>query len=134
MSQGLVGFSTERHLRHIYSPQGNALLYLSKLDRGFCVNHVLIQYSYLQMLDLLTTVAFLLNGVQEGNPMVRFFFGLTRSPLGGLVLVKGLALLLGLYCWRMGRGRLLTRINWLFAAIVAWNLLALIVGSLHRAA
>jgi uncharacterized protein DUF5658 len=83
------------------------------------------------MLDLLTTLAFLLHGVQEGNPMVRLALRYSSNPLGGLLLVKMLALSLGFYCWRCGRQRLLTRINILFAIVVAWNLLALIAGGLH---
>jgi Domain of unknown function (DUF5658) len=94
------------------------------------VNQLLLQYSYLQMLDLLTTVAFLLHGVQEGNPMIRLALRYSSHPLGGLLLVKALALGLGFYCWRCGRERLLTRINILFAIVVAWNLLALIAGGL----
>lgn len=35
------------------------------------MNQLLLQYSYLQILDLMTTVAFLLHGVREGNPLVR---------------------------------------------------------------
>jgi Domain of unknown function (DUF5658) len=95
------------------------------------VNQLLLQYSYLQMLDLLTTLAFLLHGVQEGNPLVRLALRYSSNPLGGLLLVKMLALSLGFYCWRCGRQRLLTRINFLFAIVVAWNLLALIAGGLR---
>jgi Domain of unknown function (DUF5658) len=94
------------------------------------VNQLLLQYSYLQMLDLLTTVAFLLHGVQEANPLVRLVLRYSSHPLGGLLLVKVLALALGVYCWRCGRQRLLTRINILFAIVVAWNLIALIAGGL----
>jgi hypothetical protein len=94
------------------------------------VNQLLLQYSYLQMLDLLTTVAFLLHGVQEGNPLVRLALRFTSHPLGGLLVMKMLALSLGVYCWRCGREKLLTRINILFAVVVAWNLVALIAGSL----
>jgi F0F1-type ATP synthase membrane subunit a len=83
------------------------------------------------MLDLLTTLAFLLHGVQEGNPLVRLALRYSSNPLGGLLLVKMLALSLGFYCWRCGRQRLLTRINFLFAIVVAWNLLALIAGGLR---
>jgi hypothetical protein len=92
------------------------------------VNQLLLQYSYLQMLDLLTTVAFLLHGVQEANPLVRLALSYSAHPWGGLLLVKMLALSLGYYCWRCGRQRLLTRINILFAIVVAWNLIALIAG------
>jgi hypothetical protein len=93
------------------------------------VNQLLLQYSYLQVLDLLTTLAFMLHGVQEGNPLVRLVMHLTANPLGGLLLVKLVAVGLGFYCWRVGRTRLLVRINILFALIVAWNLAALILAS-----
>jgi len=35
------------------------------------VNQLLLQYAYLQVLDFLTTVAFLLHGIREANPLVR---------------------------------------------------------------
>jgi len=78
----------------------------------------------------LTTVAFLLHGVQEANPLVRLALRYSSHPLGGLLAIKMLALGLGFYCWRCGRERLLTRINFLFAVVVAWNLVALIAGGL----
>ncbi len=93
------------------------------------MNHLFLQYSYLQMLDFLTTLAFLLNGVQEGNPIVRWAIGLTSSPLSGLLLVKFAAIALGIVCWRLGRGRLLFRMNLLFAVVVTWNVVAIIVRS-----
>ena len=93
------------------------------------MNQLLLQYSYLQVLDLLTTLAFMLHGVREGNPLVRMMMHLTANPLNGLLLVKVVAIGLGLYCWKVGRSRLLTRINILFALIVAWNLGALILAA-----
>ena len=93
------------------------------------MNQLLLQYSYLQVLDLLTTMAFMLHGVREGNPLVRMMMHVTTNPLSGLLLVKLVAVGLGLYCWRVGRSRLLTRINILFALIVAWNLGALILAA-----
>jgi hypothetical protein len=92
------------------------------------VTQLFVQYSYLQVLDFLTTIAFLLHGVREGNPLVRFFVSATANPINGLLVVKLLAVLLGIYCWRMGRRKLLARINILFAALVAWNLVALILS------
>jgi hypothetical protein len=99
---------------------------------GELVNY-LVQFVYLQLLDLLTTVAFLLNGVHEGNPLIRWALHAAPNPLGGLLGVKILALILGLCCWRFGKHRLLARINYLFAAVVAWNLLAIIAGSVAAA-
>lgn len=93
------------------------------------MNQLLLEYSYLQVLDFMTTIAFLLNGVREGNPLVRLAVHYSPHPLAGLLAIKAAAIVLGVYCWRAGRERLLTRINILFAIVVAWNLIALIVAS-----
>ena len=94
------------------------------------MNQLLLQYSYLQVLDFMTTIAFLLNGVREANPLVRFALQYAPTPVGGLLIVKLLAVALGLYCWRAGRERLLVRMNVLFAVLVAWNMVALIFNSI----
>jgi hypothetical protein len=94
------------------------------------VNQLLLHYSYLQVLDFLTTIAFLVNGVKEANPFVRLALNLGHNPIGSLIGVKVLAVMLGFYCWRMGRERLLSRINAMFALVIAWNLIALILGTL----
>ena len=91
------------------------------------MTQTLYQYSYLQVLDFLTTVAFLINGVAEGNPIVAWAISAFPSPLAGLAAVKIVALALGIYCWKTAKGRLLTRINIGFAVLVAWNLVTLIV-------
>ena len=93
------------------------------------MNQLLLQYSYLQVLDFMTTVAFLLHGVHEGNPLVRAALRFSPNPLGGLVVIKIAAIALGIYCWHRGREKLLLRINVLFAVLVAWNMAALILGS-----
>jgi hypothetical protein len=87
----------------------------------------LAHFFYLQALDLLTTLAFLSHGVREGNPMVRLVLQAAPSPLGGLVALKLFAVGLALYCWRNGRLHLLGRMNVFFAAVVIWNLLALVL-------
>jgi len=84
-----------------------------------------MQYSYLQVLDFLTTTVFLLQGLQEANPIVRLALRWAPTPFGGLLLVKIVAVGLGLYCWKVGRQRLLSRVNILFAVLVLWNLGAL---------
>ena len=98
--------------------------------RAGTVHQLLVQYTYLQILDFLTTIAFLVNGVAEANPVVRFVLTVVPNPVAGLLAVKLLAVLLGIYCWRLRRERLLGYINVLFAALIAWNLVALILGSL----
>ena len=91
--------------------------------------NLLLQFSYLQILDILTTLAFLVVGVKEANPLIRFIVTLGPSPLAGLVGVKILAFCLALYCVRCARLRLLAGVNLFFAGLVAWNLLVLIVSA-----
>ncbi len=93
------------------------------------MNQLLLQYSYLQILDFMTTIAFLLHGIREANPLVRAALEYAPHPLGGLLAIKVAAIGLGFYCWKRGREKLLSRINILFMLVVAWNLAALILAS-----
>jgi len=86
------------------------------------------QFSYLQVLDALTTVAFLLVGVQEANPVVRMALTVAPNPFIGIGIVKAVGLGLGLFCALRGKLTLLSRINILFALVVVWNLIALVAG------
>ena len=90
------------------------------------MNTSLLIFGYFQFLYILTTVVFLLSGVQEANPVVKFALETAPNPILGLVIIKLAALGLAYYCWRMGRRSLLLRINILFAILVSWNLFALI--------
>ena len=96
---------------------------------GAIVLNVIAQFSYLQVLDVLTTLAFLSNGVGEANPIVRFLVSGAGSPLGGLLAAKAIALCLAYYCWRKGRERLLGRVNVFYAGLVVWNLTAIVISS-----
>jgi hypothetical protein len=87
---------------------------------------LLLQFSYLQLLDVLTTLAFLATGVREANPVVQFALRATPSPLAGLLGVKLAAIALAFYCWRTSRRRLLILANFFFAFLVVWNLVALL--------
>jgi len=91
------------------------------------VLNVIAQFSYLQVLDLLTTLAFLASGVREANPIVRFLVSGLGSPVGGLLAAKAIALCLAYYCWRKGRERLLGRVNIFYAGLVVWNLTAIVI-------
>lgn len=89
-------------------------------------------FSFLQLLDFLTTIAFLVNGVGEANPLVRALMVYAPNPLLGLAVVKVLAVVLAVSCWRSGRFQVLDRMNLFFAVVVTWNLTALIVATAHR--
>lgn len=91
--------------------------------------NILVQFLYLQVLDVLTTLAFLLNGVKEANPLVRIALEASPSPWIGLVALKVVAAILAIYCVRRSHLRLLARVNLFFAALIAWNLFVLIVSS-----
>jgi hypothetical protein len=93
----------------------------------------LVIFGYFQLLDMLTTVVFLLHGVPEANPLVNFALRMAPNPLMGLFLIKAVALCMALYCWRLGRSSLLLRVNILFAVLVSWNLFALIARSIDLA-
>jgi hypothetical protein len=92
----------------------------------------LLTFGYLQILDLLTTLAFLSLGVREGNPLVQFAMTITQSPLIGLALVKSSALAMGCVCAFRGKEGLLAKVNLFYAGLVAWNLIAIILGSASR--
>ena len=87
------------------------------------------QFAYLQILDLMTTLAFLVNGGKEANPFIRFVLGVGPHPLAGLVVLKVGALGMALYCVRRARTQLLTRVNVFFAGLVVWNLVVLILSA-----
>lgn len=89
-------------------------------------------FVYLQFLDLMTTVAFLVSGAMvEGNPFVRFLMASTSHPFAGLLLAKCLAIVFGTYAWRTGRHAVLRKANVFFALIVAWNIFGTILGSVN---
>lgn len=106
---------------------GSALRLRTSL-RPAGITAVLLNYAYLQLLDLLTTGAFLLAGVKEANPIVIMAMGLAANPLLGVAAVKALALVLGLLCWWTNRGRLLKIATAFYAVLVAYNLVCLILG------
>jgi hypothetical protein len=88
-----------------------------------------IQFSYLQVLDILTTLAFLGHGVKEVNPLVRCAVAVAPSPLSALLALKIVAIFFAFCCWYTGRSRLLARANLFFAALVLWNLVAIVLKS-----
>ncbi|MDX2268007.1 MAG: DUF5658 family protein [Bryobacter sp.] len=88
-----------------------------------------MQFAYLQTLDLLSTAAFLAQGVEEGNPVVRLVLSISPNPLYGLALVKGGALVLAIATLCLGKEGFLAKVNYCFAALIVWNLACLVLAS-----
>ncbi|MCL5744476.1 MAG: DUF5658 family protein [Acidobacteria bacterium] len=90
------------------------------------MRNLLAQFVYLQLLDVLTTLTFLVHGVQESNPLVQHLINATGSPAAGLAVTKILAFGVALFCWRRGKQKLLWGVNLFYSAVVVWNLVALL--------
>ena len=78
-------------------------------------------FIYLQVLDVLTTALGFRLGLAEASPFIHYL--MSFGVLGGLLASKFIAVAIGAYCvWRR-RYRVITLINYWYAALVAWNLL-----------
>ena len=95
---------------------------------------LLVMFIGLQVMDAITTVAFLHRGVGEANPLIRTALAGLARPEMALALVKVPGISLAAYAWYSGRRRFLRRVNLLFALCVAWNLLSLWAGHANPAA
>jgi len=91
--------------------------------------HVLAEFIYLQVMDMLTTVAFMMYGVAEVNPVVKWAMRESPSALGGLFLVKVAAVMLALFCMARSQQKLLRGVNIFFAGVVAYNIFVLIMNA-----
>jgi hypothetical protein len=92
------------------------------------VRNRLAQFVYLQLLDVLTTLAAFKDGVEESNPLVVLLMDATGSPAAGVALAKLLAFGVALFCWRRGKHKLLWGVNLFYSAIVVWNLVVILRG------
>lgn len=89
---------------------------------------IFAEFIYLQLLDVLTTIAFMMQGVGESNPIVRWAIREGPNPLWALVMLKGAAVLLALFCLYRSREKLLRKVNVFFAGLIVYNLVALILS------
>jgi hypothetical protein len=85
----------------------------------------LVWFTYLQILDLLTTLAVLAHGGSEANPLVRWMMQVSGSAVAGLVAAKLVGVGLGFCCLRRNNFVLLERVSTGYALLIAWNLLML---------
>ncbi len=79
----------------------------------------------LQILDVLTTMIGLHLGAREGSTFIGHL--LQTGPLSGLIISKILAAGLAAFAVFLNRKRMLIFLNIWFGAVVAWNLLAIVV-------
>ena len=78
-------------------------------------------FVYLQLLDFLTTLIGFRLGTSEASPFIAMLIH-ASSPAIGVAASKLLGLGIGALCLLMNRPRLVTWINYWYAAIVLWNL------------
>ena len=80
----------------------------------------LLLFAGLQVLDVITTMAVFSLGGFELNPIVQRFVSQFGQG-GGLLVAKLLCLPLAAACVRW-RPRAITKVNYVFGAVLAWNL------------
>jgi hypothetical protein len=84
-----------------------------------------LTFVFLQACDVATTLLLLRHGGAEANPLVRAAMRVAPQPAVALVVLKAIACGLAWLACRSRRVRLLRKVNYLFAGIVAWNLVAI---------
>lgn len=89
---------------------------------------LLIVFVGLQLLDVLSTLVFLHQGVAEANPIVRAALSVSRSPAVALILLKIGGSILAATCWFSGRRRLLKKVNFVYVGCVLWNITAVMIA------
>jgi hypothetical protein len=96
--------------------------------------HVLTAFVYLQLLDALTTIAFMMHKVEEMNPLIKWAMRESFNPLLGLAMVKVAAVVLAVLCVASSRYGVLRKVNVFFALVVAYNVVVLILvaPALHQ--
>ena len=87
----------------------------------------LVIFLLLQIADVLTTLACMHYGGTEGNPIAAYIILKARSPILGMLWIKVMAAWVGAVIYNSHRPHLLKILNYMFTAIVCWNLLILCV-------
>ncbi len=92
----------------------------SRADRRLLIEVFL----YLQVLDILTTLAGFSLGNGEASPFISMMIRL--GPIPALVISKVIAVALAAGCLATNRRHLVRLINYWFAALVVWNLFTIL--------
>lgn len=92
--------------------------------------NIWVVFIFLQLLDILTTILFFMTGAKEGMPTTRWFMGQFGS-IGGLAIVKILALALLVWTFWKNKRRPVIMANYAYFGIIGWNIsIAIITLSL----
>lgn len=94
------------------------------------INPAAQAFLYLQILDVVSTLAGLRLGAIEGSPFVALL--MRFGPTTGLVLSKIMAMLLGAACIYLNKRRVLRWATYWYAAVVLSNLL-IVLAAVYRA-
>ena len=84
-------------------------------------------FMYFQLVDLLSTLLGLKLGLGELSPFIRVF--LRFGPVIAVLCSKLIALLLCGICLWLNKYPLLRKINYLYAAVLVWNLSLLLLAT-----
>ena len=84
----------------------------------------------LQILDVLTTLIGLHLGAQEGSTFIGRL--LSTGPVSGLVISKIIAAGLAAFAVFLNRKRVLVFLNFWFAAVITWNLIAIWLQAMSK--
>jgi len=83
-------------------------------------------FIYLQLLDLLTTLAGFRLGAAEASPFIRLL--MHAGPSLGVVLAKVCALALGGFCIYLKKEKLIRWITYWYGGLVVWNLMVMLAA------
>ncbi|PWT99977.1 MAG: hypothetical protein C5B51_25990 [Terriglobia bacterium] len=83
-------------------------------------------FIYLQLLDLLTTLAGFRLGAVEASPFIRLL--MHAGPAAGVIAAKVFALGLGAYCVYLKKQKLIRWITYWYGGLVVWNLMVMLAA------
>jgi Domain of unknown function (DUF5658) len=93
---------------------------------------VIYIFIYLQLLDLLTTLAGFRLGAAEASPFIRVL--MHAGPTAGVFVAKLFALALGGLCIYLKKEKLIRWITYWYGGLVVWNLMVMLAVPAGRAA
>ena len=79
----------------------------------------------LQCFDFTISIAGLHSGLLEANPVLATAND-TDVSVAQIIVFKAITVVIGVFCWRTGRERLLVYTNMWFGVVIGWNIAMLL--------